>query len=270
MKKILIMLVLSVSIFSKTVNEYHSIIDSYLSNKNVKNKEAIKELIMKYSQKYNVNPLLITAMIQQESGFKHNIKSSAGAIGILQLMPFTAKDLGVNPYDLEQNILGGVKYISYLLEQNNRNIPLALASYNAGLGAVQKYNGIPPYAETQGYVKNIVLIFNKLKGESSKNNIDYENSQNINLPNNTPNNNTNYQINPEFLEKNFSITIAQNPKEPVQEKVLKKEELYFYKNAGEKDIKNSQSIENNNTLSYNNEGIRFFKAPIQKEEVKNE
>lgn len=121
-------------------------------------------LIYASAAKYGVDPLLVKAVIKQESGgkqYKSNgqvLTSSAGAIGIMQLMPGTAKGLGVNPYDVAQNIDGGVK----LLSQNIKafgSIPLALAAYNAGGGAVKKYGGIPPYAETQNYVKSIMSIY---------------------------------------------------------------------------------------------------------------
>ena len=183
MKKVIIFFLLSITIFTRTIEEYHLIIDSYLTKNKIKNKDNIRELIIKYSKQFDVNPLLVTAMIKQESGFNQKVISSAGAIGILQLMPFTAKDLGVNPYDLEENLYGGIKYIAYLLEKNDRDIPNSLASYNAGLGAVQKYNGIPPYKETKQYVKNIVSIFNNLNytKESKTNDI------NLNLINNEAN-----------------------------------------------------------------------------------
>jgi hypothetical protein len=121
-------------------------------------------LIYASAAKYGVDPLLVKAVIKQESGgkqYKSNgqvLTSSAGAIGIMQLMPGTAKGLGVDPYDVAQNIDGGVK----LLSQNIKgfgSIPLALAAYNAGGGAVKKYGGIPPYAETQNYVKSIMSIY---------------------------------------------------------------------------------------------------------------
>jgi hypothetical protein len=183
LKKVIIFFLLSITIFTRTIEEYHLIIDSYLTKNKIKNKDNIRELIIKYSKQFDVNPLLVTAMIKQESGFNQKVISSAGAIGILQLMPFTAKDLGVNPYDLEENLYGGIKYIAYLLEKNDRDIPNSLASYNAGLGAVQKYNGIPPYKETKQYVKNIVSIFNNLNyvKESKTNDI------NLNLINNEAN-----------------------------------------------------------------------------------
>ena len=108
-------------------------------------------------QKHNIDPKLVMAVIQQESGFNQNAISKAGAQGLMQLMPATAKSLGVtNAFNPEQNINGGVKYLKSLLERFHGNKILALAAYNAGPNAVDKYNGIPPYKETQNYVRNIL------------------------------------------------------------------------------------------------------------------
>ena len=122
-------------------------------------------LIMTTSAKYGVDPNLVKAVIKQESGgrqYKSNgqvLTSPAGAIGIMQLMPGTAKGLGVNPYDPAQNIEGGVKLIAQNLKSFNGDVALALAAYNAGAGNVKKYGGVPPFAETQNYVKSILASY---------------------------------------------------------------------------------------------------------------
>jgi len=113
-------------------------------------------LIQQAAATYNVPPALLMAVANQESGLNQNAISSAGAIGVMQLMPSTAAGLGVNPNDLTQNINGGAQLLSQLLTQYNGNVSLALAAYNAGPGAVAQYGGIPPYTETQNYVAAIL------------------------------------------------------------------------------------------------------------------
>jgi len=106
------------------------------------------------AQKYNVSRDLFAALITQESGWQVDVVSHAGAVGLTQLMPGTARQLGVDPWDVEQNLEGGARYLSAQLARFS-DTRLALAAYNAGPGAVIKYGGIPPYPETRGYVRAI-------------------------------------------------------------------------------------------------------------------
>lgn len=123
----------------------------------------IEEIIDTFADKYNIDSNFIKAIIKQESGFKTDATSKKGAMGLMQLMPKTAKSLGVvDAYNPWENIEGGVKHLRNLLDSYKGNKELALAAYNAGAGAVKKYGGIPPYKETQNYVNSIMASYNKL------------------------------------------------------------------------------------------------------------
>lgn len=120
-----------------------------------------ENIFKKASDKYGIPENLLKAVAKAESSFDKDAVSSAGAMGMMQLMPNTAKYLGVNnPFDPEENIMGGAKYLKELSNKYNGDIKLTLAAYNAGSGNVSKYGGIPPFKETQNYIKKIMGYLN--------------------------------------------------------------------------------------------------------------
>lgn len=115
--------------------------------------------IQRIAAQHGVSPALVKAVIHAESAFNPQARSRVGAQGLMQLMPATAAELGVHsPFDPEQNIDGGVRYLAMLLKRYNNDVRLATAAYNAGMGAVQRYNGVPAYAETQAYVERVAIL----------------------------------------------------------------------------------------------------------------
>lgn len=127
---------------------------------------SIEDIVSKTSKAYGIDPDLIMAVMKVESNFNSQLVSPKGAMGLMQLMPGTAAEMGVSdPFDVEENITGGVKYLRYLSEKYKGNLELILAAYNAGPAVVDRYGGIPPYKETQDYVKKVLSVYKKFKVE---------------------------------------------------------------------------------------------------------
>lgn len=130
-------------------------------------KYPYEEQIERIARKHKVNPELIAAIIKQESKFNPDARSKKGAIGLMQLMPKTAAWLSVNPHNTEENLEGGIRYLTQQLKKY-KSVKLALAAYNAGPGNVDKYNKtIPPFKQTEMYVKNICETYGKCEHFSS-------------------------------------------------------------------------------------------------------
>jgi len=120
-----------------------------------------EDKLQELCEKYGVDPHLARAVMRMESGGNPNAISRAGAIGLMQLMPGTARGLGVDPKDPHKNLEGGIKYLARLTDKYDGNLTLALAAYNAGSGRVDSYGGVPPFPETQRYVKNVLALYQK-------------------------------------------------------------------------------------------------------------
>ncbi|MEM4380433.1 MAG: lytic transglycosylase domain-containing protein [Thermoplasmatales archaeon] len=128
--------------------------------------EVLRHIHM-YSKIFNLDKYLIKAIIMAESNFNPTAVSPKGAAGLMQLMPETARLVKVsNRFDPEQNIYGGIKYFRHLLDRFNQNVVLALAAYNAGPENVVKYGGVPPFKETQNYVRSVLNLWRQFRGSS--------------------------------------------------------------------------------------------------------
>ena len=128
---------------------------------------AFDDLILSASGRYNVDPDLIRAVIKTESDFNTNARSNKGAMGLMQLMPDTARLHNVSDaYDPNANVEGGVRHLRMLLERYQGNLELSLAAYNAGAAAVEKHGGIPPYNETREYVRKVLRFYDAFRGTS--------------------------------------------------------------------------------------------------------
>ena len=124
----------------------------------------LEQAVSRAAQQHNVQPALLLAVMKAESSFNPTVVSKAGAVGLMQLIPETAMRHGVrNLYDTNENITGGAKHLRYLLDRFHGNIRLALAAYNAGEGKVDLYGQIPPYKETQDYVKKVLVYYRSYK-----------------------------------------------------------------------------------------------------------
>lgn len=122
----------------------------------------VKESIVKHSIELGIDPALALSIAKSESGFRHDLRSSHGAVGVFQLMPSTARRLGVNPYYLSDNIKGGLMYYKKMYNMFG-STELALAAYNAGPGIVKKYHRVPPYGETKHFVSRIMREYHRQK-----------------------------------------------------------------------------------------------------------
>lgn len=148
--------------FVPTINAVTQIVETIPADIPVSGDCDLDWTIYRAGREAGVDPRFIHAVIRQESRYKNQAVSHAGAQGLMQLMPATAKRFGCDdPHDSVANIKAGTKYLAWLLKRFDGDVTLALAGYNAGEGAVAKYDGVPPYSETQNYVRKIVANYGK-------------------------------------------------------------------------------------------------------------
>ncbi|MBI1896407.1 MAG: lytic transglycosylase domain-containing protein [Acidobacteria bacterium] len=127
---------------------------------------SIEEVIGAAARHYGVDPLLVKAVMAAESGFRHQAVSTAGAVGLMQLMPATAHEMGFNPMIASDNVFAGARYLAFLLGRYARKrdtLRWAIAAYNAGPGSVDRYRGIPPFRETRTYVKRVLGYYSQFR-----------------------------------------------------------------------------------------------------------
>jgi soluble lytic murein transglycosylase-like protein len=132
--------------------------------------KEVHDLISAAAKKHGVSPALVKGIVATESNFRCDARSSVGAIGLMQLMPATAQEYGADPSVPAQNIDAGTRYISFLLQKYKRSrnqLKFAIAAYNAGFGAVDRYRGIPPFRETRGYVTKVLGFMRKFESGRS-------------------------------------------------------------------------------------------------------
>ena len=161
MKKIVFFLFFIVSLIGYGATNIENL-KEYVIKKSEYDGKNIFNQIEYYSTEYKVPIELVIAVIEVESEFNPCAVSKSGAIGLMQLMPDTAKTLRVNINSIDENIKGGVMFLKECLEKNNNDIGLALATYNAGYGNIKKFDSIPPFPETQEYIQKVVRIYNSL------------------------------------------------------------------------------------------------------------
>lgn len=135
-------------------DDFKTVLKNIIEDKNIDIEKTINDAALKYK----IDPNLLKAVISTESSFNPEAKSSAGAIGLMQLMPQTAIGLGVNPYDISENIEGGTRYLRNMLDMFG-DLDYALAAYNAGPNNVRKYDDIPPFPETKEYIKKVANYY---------------------------------------------------------------------------------------------------------------
>ncbi len=146
--------------FKKIMSEDNKRLSDLKSKRPDKQSPVYDQIIHSKSLKYNIEPSLVNAVIKVESNWNSKAVSGKGAKGLMQLMPSTARELNVkNPFNPEENIEGGVKYLRYLLDKFDGDLSLALAAYNAGPDAIKRFRGIPPFPETRKYVKRVLSLY---------------------------------------------------------------------------------------------------------------